>query len=96
MPLFRVAVSLRGRCEIDVYAKDARAAEDEIHRMAIFPELLLEVGGKGLFIFDKKNIHLRPCPARRQSSASTPVRASLAEKLSSFGIHGVAHSRRLD
>ncbi len=35
MPLFRVAVSLRGRCEIDVYAKDARAAEDEIHRMAI-------------------------------------------------------------
>jgi hypothetical protein len=35
MPLFRVAVSLRGHCEIDVYAKDARAAEDEIHRMAI-------------------------------------------------------------
>ena len=35
MPLFRVAVSLRGRCEIDVYAKDARAAEDEIHRMTI-------------------------------------------------------------
>ena len=35
MPLFRVAVSLRGRCQIDVYAKDARAAEDEIHRMAI-------------------------------------------------------------
>ena len=35
MPLFRVAVSLQGRCEIDVYAKDARAAEDEIHRMAI-------------------------------------------------------------
>ena len=35
MPLFKVIVSLRGRCEIDVYAKDARAAEDEIHRMAI-------------------------------------------------------------
>ena len=35
MPLFRVAVSLQGRCEIDVYAKDARAAEDEIHRMTI-------------------------------------------------------------
>ena len=35
MPLFRVAVSLRGSCEIDVYAKDARAAEDEIHRMTI-------------------------------------------------------------
>jgi len=35
MPLFRVAVSLRGHCEMDVYAKDARAAEDEIHRMTI-------------------------------------------------------------
>jgi len=35
MPRYRVAVTLQGRCEIDLFAKDARSAEDEIYRMSI-------------------------------------------------------------
>ena len=35
MPRYRVAVTVQGRCEIDVFAKDARSAEDEIFRISI-------------------------------------------------------------
>ena len=35
MPRYRVAVTVHGRCEIDVFAKDARSAEDEIFRISI-------------------------------------------------------------
>lgn len=35
MPRYRVAVTLQGRCEIDLFAIDARSAEDEIYRMSI-------------------------------------------------------------
>ena len=35
MPRYRVAVTVQGRCEIDVFAKDARSAEDEVFRISI-------------------------------------------------------------
>jgi hypothetical protein len=66
MPLFKVIVSLRGRCEIDVYAKDARAAEDEIHRMSI--DRLTEKCefGNGISVEDVKMV-----PASQANSVST-------------------------
>ena len=35
MPRYRVSVTVHGRCEIDVFAKDARSAEEEIFRISI-------------------------------------------------------------
>ena len=35
MPRDRVAVTVQGRCEIDVFAKNARSAEDEVFRISI-------------------------------------------------------------
>ena len=35
MPRYRVAVTVQGRCEIDVFAKNARSAEDEVFRISI-------------------------------------------------------------
>ena len=35
MPIYNVTVSLKGRCSIDVPARTAASAEDEIHGMVI-------------------------------------------------------------
>ena len=35
MPRYRVAVTVHGRCEIDVFAKDVRSAENEVFRISI-------------------------------------------------------------
>ena len=35
MPIYNVTVTLKGRCSIDVPAKNAASAEDEIHGMVI-------------------------------------------------------------
>ena len=35
MPIYNVTVTLKGRCSIDVPAKNAASAEDQIHGMVI-------------------------------------------------------------